>query len=60
MNTMLQVCTNTDGGFECSCRNGFGLDAGDNSTCIPEEQAGHEAAFARPARNGPEGGCLAR
>ena len=61
---MLQVCTNTEGGYECSCREGFRLDAGDNSSCSSEEQAGHLAG--RPTTwTGPEGGsgggsCLAR
>ena len=57
---MFQVCTNTDGGYECSCREGFRLDTGDNSTCFPEEQAAHTAG--RPTTwTGPEGGgCLAR
>ena len=59
---MLQACTNTDGGYECSCREGFRLDAaGDNSSCLPEEQAGHMAG--RPTfTSGSEGGggCVAR
>ena len=60
---MLQVCTNTEGGYECSCREGFRLDAGDNSSCVPEEQAGHMAGR-HTFTSGPEGngggGCVAR
>ena len=57
---MLQVCTNTEGGYECSCREGFRLDTGDNSSCVPEEQAGHMAGR-HTFTSGPEGGgCVAR
>ena len=32
-----QLCTNTDGSFECSCNSGFTL-SGDGRTCVDDDE----------------------